>query len=133
MNNILALLIWVSAVSGYPMPADHHLPRIQYKYLKMTNTPCGDNFIPTGVTYPPNGRIEIDIPHWKKLGEPDNTCILAHELTHFLQIVNHKDQDAPEPAAYAVQAKCLYKHGLDGSWAEEISKQKDPYNLKTCK
>ena len=60
-----------------------------------------------------NGKIHF-LPGWRGRSATDR-CLLAHELTHWLQIVNgvvdNSCRAANELLAYRVQAACLRRLG----------------------
>lgn len=115
---LLSFLIWVSQVSGLPVPEHHQLPEISYTDYKI-----GPNALKwVGMTSRIDGNIVIvrDITmvrgdNWYH--NEEFACVLAHELTHHLQWANKVDMTEPLP--YRIQALCLDGYNMPhaAKWA----------------
>lgn len=117
---VAALLAFASSVSGLPVPPDAKPPRIT---LSATShgRPLGVNEPEAGITDIVTGSIDL-YPEWGRL-RADN-CLLAHELTHYLQAVNgvafRMTPEARERQAYRVTRACFMAYrGMEGEvqWA----------------
>jgi hypothetical protein len=93
-------LMFASQATGLPIPANA-APVVIF-----------DQTATQGAVTLWNGEIVLT-KSWHG-SSPEDNCQLAHELTHYLQIVNHQKfacTAAYEPAAYRVQAACHRRYG----------------------
>ncbi len=108
---VAPLLALASALSGLPVPADAP-PAL----VLLTDQAFGERLGWTenhaiGVTSLSTGYIYV-YPGWRE-GDGD-TCVLVHELTHWLQVVNRVEIHPIarlEVQAYDVTAKCYARRG----------------------
>ena len=99
MGEMLVLLSWAVFLSGYPAPSV--LPIIQYEsHEYFVENVCGGRECRVIGFYADAGIIYIDELH------KDDTSLVVHELTHFLQ---DKDMEpcAREREAYHVQQQYI--------------------------
>lgn len=123
MNNIAALLIWVSQISGYPIPENTPEPKFDYANIYSAFA-ATTSFI--------DGKITLQ-KSFHTMDKEQQHCTIAHELTHYLQFVNKVQFNnicELEPPAYAVETTCFHMYLKDENekWSLE---QAD--NYRTCK
>lgn len=102
MLDKIAVAFWLafaSHASGLPIPPPAPLPTV----ILVPSLPPGRD----GETDLGTGLVRLlNRPR----GEADTDCLLAHELTHWLQVQNHQRfacTAAMEPLAYRVTAACF--------------------------
>ena len=99
VGEMLVLLSWAVFLSGYPTPSV--LPIIQYESHEFfVENACNGRECKVFGLYQDDGIIHIDEAH------KEDTSLVVHELTHFLQ---DKDMEpcAREREAYAVQQEYI--------------------------
>lgn len=116
-----ALLSYASAASGLPMPPHAQLPSIAVSaHRVLGHYADGRGAAWDGSTDPVTGAITLHAGF--DPGDRSDRCLLAHELTHYLQVVNglgYEPITRAEPLAYRVEAKCFaaYRMPLEARWA----------------
>ena len=101
MAEMMVLLSWAVFLSGYPTPSV--LPIIQYESHEFfVENACNGRECKVLGLYQDDGIIYIDEAH------KDDTSLIVHELTHFLQ---DKDMEpcAREREAFAVQQEYIIR------------------------
>lgn len=103
MGPLVALwLLFASAVSGLPIPPGP-------PPLVTLDEPAEPDHPTLGSTDLADGHIRLR-PGWHGRSAADR-CVLAHELTHWLQVRNGQDfpcSAGVEPPAYRVEALCFH-------------------------
>ncbi len=105
---VAALLVIASFLSGYPIPPHAH-PRVGFASNAYGEKLGRDDTM--GITNLRDGRIFL-YPGWQL--DNRDACVAVHELTHYLQVVNHavlEPSEANEPLAYIVTEKCYRMFG----------------------
>ena len=108
-----AVLAWALqfaiASSGLSVPSGAAPPIVTIsQHQTLGHYADGDRWI--GVTYVDARPVEIELHRgWRAKSKIDR-CVLAHELTHYLQAVNglhYEPQSRAEPLAYRATAQCF--------------------------
>lgn len=119
---LLALLLWASSISGITIPQNRNpLPIEIVSTQEIDPLKLGWR----ASTHKYTGQIQIS-DAWTDRGV-DTYCLLAHEYTHWLQVVNNIPMNEPteiEPPAYRVAGVCFEYYGdlKTAKWAYDRSK-----------
>ncbi len=118
-------LAFASQQSGLPIPLGVGRPAISLAD-HAGSVPVGLHEKAVGLTDANTGHITLYLG-WRGISPRDN-CIVAHELVHWLQIMNRQHFariEGMEPAAYRVEATCLASYGerRDERWALEEARR----------
>lgn len=120
---VAAMLHFASAVSGLPIPPDMPPPEITLasRVGSVSLRPEPDSF--AGATNYATGAISL-YAGWS--GTPEDVCLLAHELTHWLQRAHRVPEGCMrlEPSAYRTTAACFRAYRLppdEVAWADEAA------------
>lgn len=102
---ILTALLQASALSGLPIPAGTVPPAVF-----TTETAFGEKLSASGTMGATDMRTGWIALHAAWHNDTYGHCVLVHELTHYLQVVNQvvlKPVELNEPQAWYVTAKCF--------------------------
>lgn len=111
---VIAMLYFASQVSGLPIPLDAH-PVVGIAKI---------NPMLAGETERTDGSIKLQLG-WRN--DTEGKCVLAHELTHWLQFHNGglgRDHEV-EPPAYRVGASCyrMYRRFDLEAWSLQQARE----------
>lgn len=127
---VLSLMSFASFWSGLPIPQHYMMPQIVQTDIfpvSATHSVKLCNNCNTSAVTNKNGTIFVDM-QWRA-DDPASQCILAHELTHWLQLQNGYDLSPAEaePPAYYVESICVEKKIHDKNLERNLISQARKY------